>query len=65
MRKLNINRSGFFALLNNIVLTHINFYLAYRRETPAKIPIWVEKEIVKKLTPEKNLLSSLGEAEHS
>jgi len=43
---LEIGRSRFFSLLNQYRRDPDNFSLAYQKETPARIPAWVEKELM-------------------
>ena len=53
---LDISRSRFFALLKQYRPEPDKFSLAYRRETPSRIPTSVEKEIEKELMLEKSLI---------
>ena len=52
---LEIGKTRFFVLLNQYCLNSNNFSLAYRRETPARLPARVGKEIEKELMLQKNL----------
>ena len=53
---LGISKSRFFVLLREYRHNSDEFSLAYHRETPTRIPSWVEKEIEKELTLEKDLI---------
>lgn len=53
---LGISKSSFFALLKQYRHNPDEFSLAYHRETPTRIPAWVEKEIERELMLQKNLL---------
>jgi len=53
---LEIGRSRFFSLLTQYRRDPDNFSLAYQRETPARIPAWVEKEIERELILERGLI---------
>jgi len=53
---LGVGKTRFFALLNQYRLNSNNFSLVYNRETPARLPTQVEKEIEKELMLEKSLI---------
>lgn len=53
---LGISKSRFFVLPRGYPHNPDEFSLAYHRETPTRIPAWVEKEIEKELKLEKNLI---------
>lgn len=53
---LGISRSRFFVLLKGYRHNPDEFSLTYHRETPARIPAWVEKQIEKELMLEKSLI---------
>jgi hypothetical protein len=53
---LGISRSRFFVLLREYRHNPDEFSLTYHRETPARIPVRVEKEIETELTLDKNLI---------
>jgi len=53
---LGISRSTFFALLKQYRLNPDKFSLAYLRESPRRISVWVEEEIEKELMLEKDLI---------
>jgi hypothetical protein len=53
---LEIGKTRFFALLKQYCLNPNKFSLAYRRETPVKLPARVEKQIEEELILEKRLI---------
>mgnify|MGYP001057391491 FL=1 len=53
---LRISKTRFFALLKGYRCDPEGFSVAYHRESPTRIPAWVEKEIEKELMLEKNLI---------
>lgn len=53
---LGISRPAFFLLLKEYRRNPDAFSLAYRRESPTRIPAWVEKEIEAQLMLEKGLI---------
>ena len=52
---LGVGRSRFFALLEQYRCDPDRFSLAYRRETPPRLPASVEREIEKELMLDKDL----------
>jgi len=55
---LGISKSTFFVLLREYRHNSDEFSLSYHRETPTRIPTWVEKEIEKELTLMKDLIDA-------
>jgi len=53
---LEIGKTRFFALLKRYCLDPNKFSLVYRREAPARLPAWVEKEIERELMLDKSLI---------
>ncbi len=53
---LEIGRSRFFTLLKEYHGDPDKFSITYRRESPSRLPTWVEKEIQRELMPEKSLV---------
>ena len=53
---LGISRSRFFVLLKQYRLNPDGFSITYQRESPNRIPNWVEKEIEEELMLERNLI---------
>lgn len=56
---LGISRSRFFGLLKQYRLDPYKFSFAYQRETAARIPDWVEKEIEKEPVLERDLIDDI------
>lgn len=54
---LGIGKTRFFALLRQYRYDPVKLCLAYRRESRTRLPTWVEDEIEKELTLEKNLIN--------
>jgi hypothetical protein len=55
-KMLGINKTRFFALVKEYRLNPKSFSLAYSRETPGRLPAWIENEIEKELRLEKALI---------
>ena len=53
---LGIGKSRFFDLLAQYRRDQDKFSLAYHRETPTRLPAWIEDEIEKELKLEKDLV---------
>jgi hypothetical protein len=53
---LEVSRSTFFALLREYRRSPDEFSLAYHRETPTRMPAWVEREIEAELILDKGLI---------
>ncbi len=53
---LGISRTRFFALLKGYRHDPDGFSVVYHRESPTRIPAWIEKEIGEELMLEKNLI---------
>lgn len=55
---LGISKTRFFALLKQYRLDPDKFSLTYQRTTPARLPVFVEKEIERELLLEKDLIEN-------
>jgi hypothetical protein len=53
---LGISRSRLFVLLKEYRRNQDGFSIAYQRESPTRIPAWIEKEIEKELMLERSLI---------